>query len=418
MLTDDEKTEAAIAALAEHGSIRKAAQALGVPNTTLQNRLKKAAIRGKIGGPPIPSTAVPPEGFVIRRNSGAYDADGKLKAQWIESGQGNTDGYEVPEGHSVKGESTLLDANGNVIVQWVKTKKNDGVSVADLTAALESAFAKYDGAAGAIEAPHLTDASLLTVYPIPDLHFGMYAYGKETGSDYDTAIATKIAKDAISTLVSQSMPSEHAVVLVLGDYFHQNDQKNATPGSGHQLDVDGRWSKVYYDGATLLLEIIKCVATKHKYVEVKILPGNHDEDAAITLTVAMSLFFSGNERITVNRKPGVTWYRTFGRNLIGAHHGHTQKPEVMAMAMAVDRSIDWGTTSFRSMYCGHIHHITAKEIMGVVVESFASPAARDSYNSSHGYRAGRSMSAITHHSELGEIGRHKVAIFDNKRVEA
>lgn len=415
MPSDIKKRAQAVAALGKYGSIRKAAKALSLPYTTLQNRVRAASIRGEVGGPPIPDIAKPPEGFVIRRNSGAYDADGNLTQQWIESGQGNTEGYEVPAGHTVKGESTLIDANGNVIVQWVKTKKDDGVAVADLAAALEAAFAKYDGAAGVIEAPELTDTSLLTVYPIPDLHFGMYAYGKETGSDYDTAIATQIAKTSIGTLVSQSMPSENAVVLVLGDYFHQNDQKNATPGSGHQLDVDGRWSKVYYDGATLLLEIIKLVATKHKFVEVKILPGNHDEDAAVTLTVAMSLFFSGNERITVNRKPGVTWYRTFGTSLIGAHHGHTQKPEVMAMAMAVDRSIDWGTTKFRSMYSGHIHHITAKEIMGVVVESFSSPAARDSYNSSHGYRAGRSFCAITHHLELGEVGRHKVAIFDNKR---
>lgn len=415
MPNDDDNRAAAIAALEKYGSIRKAAKALGVPNTTMQRRLKSASIRGEIGGPPIPPIAVPPEGFVIRRNSGAYDENGKLTQQWIESGQGNTDGYEVPEGHSIKGESTLLDANGNVIVQWVKTKKDEGVSIADLTTALEQAFAKYEGASGVLEAPHLTDASLLTVYPIPDLHFGMYAYGKETGSDYDTEIATDIAKSAIQTLVSQSLHSEHAVVLVLGDYFHANDQTNVTPGHKHQLDVDGRWSKVYYDGATLLLEIIRCVAAKHKFVEVKILPGNHDEDAAVTLTVAMALFFSGNDRITVNRKPGVTWYRTFGKCLIGAHHGHTQKPEVMAMAMAVDRSKDWGATLFRSMYSGHIHHVTAKEVMGVIVESFASPAAKDSYNSSHGYRAMRSMSAITHHDELGEIGRHKVAIFDNKK---
>jgi hypothetical protein len=413
MIENDE----AVAALAKYGSYRKAAAALGIPRTTFQRAVRRAAVRGEVGGPPIPEIAKPPDGFVIRRNSGAYDENGKLTQQWIESGQGNADGYEIPEGHTVKGESTLLDANGNVIVKWIKTKEG-AVSVAGLITALEEAFAKYDGSSGAIEAPEHTDASLLTVYPIADLHFGMYAYGKETGSDYDTAIATQIAKSTVATLVSQSMPSEHAVVLVLGDYFHQNDQKNATPGSGHQLDVDGRWSKVYYDGATLLLEIIKLVATKHKYVEVKILPGNHDEDAAVTLTVAMSLFFSGNERITVNRKPGVTWYRKFGACLMGAHHGHTQKPEVMAMAMAVDRSIDWGTTSFRTMYFGHIHHKTAKEIMGILVESFASPAAKDSYNHSHGYRAMRSMVAITHHAELGEVARHTVAIFDNKRIDA
>lgn len=397
----------------DHGSIRKAAKALNIPFTTLQNRLRREAVRGEVGGPRIPGAAKPPEGFVIRRNSGQYDENGTLERQWIESGQGSADGYEVPDGHVVKGESTLLDANGNVLVKWIKTKEG-GVSIASLMTALENAFAKYDGAAASIPEPNEAYPELLTIYPIPDLHFGLYSYGQETGADYDTDIATKVAKDAIATLVRQSQPSEHAVVLVLGDYFHQNDQKNETPGNGHQLDVDGRWSKVYYDGAVLLLDIIKTVASKHKFVEVKILPGNHDEDAAVTLTVAMALFFSGNERITVNKKPGTTWYRRFGECLIGAHHGHTQKPETMAMAMAVDRSVDWGNTRFRSMYSGHVHHVTAKEIMGVIVETFAAPAAADSYNSSHGYRANRALSAITHHAELGEIGRHKVHIFGGK----
>lgn len=89
---------------------------------------RAAAVRGEIGGPPIPSIAVPPDGFVVRRNSGQYDADGTLQRQWVESGQGTADGYEVPPGHVVKGESTLLDANGNVLVQWIKTKRDRGMT--------------------------------------------------------------------------------------------------------------------------------------------------------------------------------------------------------------------------------------------------------------------------------------------------
>jgi hypothetical protein len=30
----------------------------------------------------------------------------------------------------------------------------------------------------------------------------------------------------------------------LGDWYHANDQRNVTPKSKHQLDVDGRWFKV------------------------------------------------------------------------------------------------------------------------------------------------------------------------------
>jgi hypothetical protein len=393
-----------------HGSGRKAAEAIGMPIGTFQRRLKQEAYRGEVGGPPIPEIARPPEGFAIKENSGAYDADGTLLRQWVKTARDSGDVFKVPDGHVVKGESALVDPDGKVIAKWIKTK--EGTSVADLSTALESAFLRFDGKSGAIPEPEHADADLLTVYPIPDLHFGMYAWKPETGADYDTEIAASVARDAIGKLVSQSLPSEHAVILVLGDYFHANDQKNVTPGSGHRLDVDGRWEKVYEEGLSLLLEIVKLVAAKHRSVELAILPGNHDDDAAKTLRVAMRLFFSGNERISVNRKSGTTWYRKFGQCLLGAHHGHMMKPEVMAMAMAVDRSIDWGQTKFRCMYAGHIHHVTAKEVMGVEVETFGSPAAPDSYNSGHGYRAKRSLSAITHHSSFGEIGRHKAYIFN------
>lgn len=394
--------------VAVHGSIRKAAAHIGMAKSTFQGRLIQEAKLGLIGGPPIPSIARPPEGFAIFENSGQYDADGKLLRQSVKTKRDTGEVYAIPEGHIVKGESALVDADGRVAVKWIKTTRGLGGPL--LIDAIKEAFAQYDGSAPVIESPVQSDADLLTVYPIPDLHFGLYSWGAETGADYDTEIATRVAKFGIATLVAQSLPSESAVVLVLGDYFHQNDQKNVTPGSGHRLDVDGRWAKVYHDGAVLLLEIVKLVAAKHRTVEVKILPGNHDEDAAVTLTVAMSLFFSGNERISVNMKPGTAWYRRHGKCLIGAHHGHTMKPEMMAMAMAVDCASDWGQTTFRSYYSGHIHHITAKEVMGVVVETFSSPAAPDSYNSSHGYRSGRSFTAITHHVENGEIGRHRVSV--------
>jgi hypothetical protein len=398
-------------ALRTHGSQRKAAEALGISLGMLQRRLRIAAQRGEVGAPPIPEIARPPEGFAISHNAGAYDADGKLLRQWIGTKRDAGETFEVPAGHVVKGESALVDPEGRVLAKWIKTK--EGVNTAVLSDALVAAFGKYDGAAPKIEAPEVADADLLVVYPIPDLHFGMYSWGAETGADYDTEIATRMAMSKMAMLVHQSLPSEHAVVLVLGDYFHQNDQKNATPGSGHRLDVDGRWSKVYHDGAMLLLDIVRLVATKHKSVEVKILPGNHDEDAAVTLTVAISLFFSKSDRITVNMEPGTTWYRRHGTCLIGAHHGHTMKAEAMAMAMAVDRPVDWGASAHRSFYSGHIHHETAKEVMGVRVESFSSPAAPDGYNSSHGYRSGRSFSAITHHKQDGEVGRHRVNIARN-----
>ena len=311
-------------------------------STALDYRFRLAAQKGEIGGPPIPPNAVPPIGFGITHNFGVYDGKGNLKLQSIKTRREPGEIFDPLPGHVVKGESALLDPDGRLLAKWVKTREGAGEGLVD---ALRETFAEYRGASGLIPAPTDIDDDLLTIYPLPDLHLGMYAWADEGGADYDVKIAVAQAMKSIDYLVQQSRPSRRAVVLGLGDYFHANDAKNVTPGSGHLLDVDGRWPKVFGAGARLATAIVNAVAQKHQDVEVVFLPGNHDPDAATSLTVALDLFYDGNPRIQVCKKPGVFWYRRHGLCLLGATHGHTMKPDRMAMAMAEDCAEDWGETA-------------------------------------------------------------------------
>lgn len=394
-----------------HGSSTAAAAASGINKKTFDTRYQKAKIAvrcGIIASPPIPEIARPPLGFAVTRNGGQYDGDGNLLRQYVSTKRDSGETFEVPSGHVVKGESALVDADGRVMQRWVKTVQ--GVAQDGLMEGLRAAFASYDGKAGVIPEPANEDADLLTIYPLPDLHLGMMSWGKETGEDYDLDIATDLAIKSLTTLVEQSRPSKHAVLLGLGDYFHTDDQRNVTPGSGHQLDVDSRWAKIFASGAKLATAMVDIIAKKHSQIEVVFKQGNHDINSAMCLTVALSLFYSSNPRISVNTDPGIAWYRRFGSCLIGATHGHTIKMANMPMLMAADRAEDWGLTRHRSMFSGHIHHESAKEIGGVRVESLQAPAARDAWNAASGYRSGRSLSAITFHTEDGEIGRHRVNV--------
>ncbi|MDE2105628.1 MAG: hypothetical protein KGL39_50845 [Patescibacteria group bacterium] len=366
---------------------------------------RRMALRAEVSAPPIPDIAKPPEGFIVSRNSGSYDADGNLLRQSVRTVRDSGEPFEVRSGHMVKGESALLDPDGRVLAKWVKTRE-DGTGY--LIEGLREAFEEYRGGAPVAPAPDYADDDLLTVYPLPDLHIGLYAWGSETGQDYDTDIAVREAKRAVATLVANARPSKHAIILGLGDYFHVNDAKAVTPISGHKQDMDGRWPRVYAAGAKLALAIVETVAAKHEQIEVAFLPGNHDLDAAATLTVAMSLFFENAGNVSVTDDPGLFWYRQFGKVLLGATHGHTMKPDKMAMALANDCSEQWGTSAFRHFFFGHVHHESAKEVAGVRVESFNAPVARDAWTNGAGFRSGRSMSAITFHRNDGEIARHRV----------
>ena len=424
----DELARAALAAVENaDGNLYEAARQLGIPRATLQTRVRIAlkrgfsstidwearrrAWRGEVGGPPIPDIAMPPEGFVIIKNSGAYNKDGNLRQQWVQSARDSGDAYDVPLGHVVKGESALVDPEGRVLAKWVKTREGTGEGLVE---ALHEVFSEYQGAAPVVTSQAPQNADIITIYPLPDLHLGMHAWHQETGDDYDTKIAVDLALSRTEELINQSLPSEHAVILGLGDYFHANDNRGATPASNNRLDVDGRWAKVYRAGAMLATRIVDLAARKHANVEVVFLPGNHDPDAAITLTVALSMFYSKHPGVKVFDAPTIAWFRRFGQVLIGATHGHTMRPERMAMMMATDRAEDWGKSSFRHFFFGHVHHESALEVPGCRVESLTAPVSKDAWNAAAGYRASRALSAITFHKDLGEIGRHRVNITSTK----
>ncbi len=397
-----EQCEAAVEAAASYRTLEEAAQSLGLSRGALANQLHAAARYGL----PNPRR-IPRPGFNVVQESAQLDADGNLQKQWLKTAP-EREPASIPPGHAIKGVSQLLDAGGNVVQQWIKTREDRGLG--DLIAGLRAAFAEYAGKAEPVAAPTTADSDLLTVYVIADAHLGLHAWGRETGSDWDLKIATQTLDACLGELVEQSRPTHKAIVLKLGDTTHQNDQTNKTPRSGHQLDVDGRWPKVLRAAADLSVGSVRHALRRHKEVLWRAIPGNHDPDAATALTVALSLFFSSEKRVVVDDSPSPHFYHRFGKVLIGATHGHLLKPPAMAMMLAADRPADWGQSEHRHFFFGHIHHESAKEIGAVRVESFNSPAARDAYAHGGGWRAGRSLVAITFHRERGEIGRHRVNI--------
>lgn len=384
--------ERAAKAIAQHGTKQAAAKALGIPVSTLKSRLKLAARKGL-----LPFTPSPMEGFEIAQVS-AKEGDA-----WVKQKPEHGEVFQLPKGHVLKGVSALIDSDGREIAKWVKSR--EGVDSVTLVDAVKLAMAEYKGVAPLIAQPKTTDAELLTLYPIADHHLGMYAWGAETGADYDLHIARDLLINSATELVRSSPASETAVVLNLGDFLHADNSKNMTPASGHILDVDTRFAKVLSLGVDLMRAMVQLALQKHKRVHVRMLPGNHDPHVAVALAIALEMFFHNEPRVIVDKSPSLFWFMQFGSTMLAAHHGHEVKPAHMPGVMAAREPKIWGKTINRYAFLGHFHHTSMGEENGARWEVLNTLAARDAYSAGKGYTSGRSMKAVTFHKTRGELCR-------------
>jgi hypothetical protein len=368
-----EDAAAAVAAVNETETKADAARKLGIPRTTLLSRLESAA---------------------------RYGLDGSVPR-------------EMPEGQIVKSTSTLYrldpETGAEQVMQWVKTKEDP--NFARLHDAILEAFDGYKGHSRLPPPPAYINADLLALYALADAHLGLYAWGEEAGQDFDVETACDVLRRVMAELVSTTPPAETAVVLNLGDFFHSDNQENRTARSGHALDVDTRYARVLSFGVQLMVEVIELALQRHKRVVVRNLRGNHDDHSSIALTAAMGAFFHNNPRVVVDACPAAHWTYRHGATLLGATHGDTlKKPEQMAMLLAAANPEDWGNSRHRYYHYGHVHHASAKEVGGVLVESHRTLAAKDAWHAAAGYFSGRAMSSVTYHCQHGEQSRQTVNI--------
>ena len=313
----------------------------------------------------------------------------------------------VPDGYIVKGVSTYYDKDGKQSAQWVKSSIDHARQDEMMRAAVAAMSEDVRGTSPLIAAPAHIESDILAVFPIGDPHVGLYVWAKECGDAFDLNIARNLTLGAVDRLMASAPTAETAIILLLGDVFHMNDQTNQTPGHKHQLDVDSRFVKVLQVGIETYRHSIIRALEKYNNVVVKAIPGNHDPQAIWALALTLSAYFSNDPRVEVDLGPSKFWFYRFGKVLIGSTHGDTCKHESLPGIMACDRPEDWGATKHRYWYTGHVHSQNVREFPGVICESFRTLAAKDSYAAGYGYRAGRDMVCIVHHKEHGEIERHR-----------
>ena len=232
----------------------------------------------------------------------------------------------------------------------------------------------------------LEDSSLLSVYPVFDLHHGMLAWSDETGAQsYDLDIAASDLRASIARLHKLAPEGGEALLILGGDTLHIDDGRNETPQSRHKLDADGRYYKVLDTAIKSIAWLIEALAARHHKVKVRVLAGNHDIHSHLAMSFALAERYRNTDRIVVEKNPHDLFMHRHGSCLIAAHHGDKSPPARLAMYLS-DICPYWSETRHRHILTGHIHHDSAKDFPGVKWQSLRAFCPPDAYSAGYGSR--------------------------------
>jgi hypothetical protein len=312
----------------------------------------------------------------------------------------------LPEGLHLRGATIQTDGAGKVERVWAKAWEDKDSALGALLEAVERAGESCVGISRVSPAPKHTRQDLLALYGAGDPHFGMHAWHRVAGADWDLHIAEATLTHAVQMLTGAAPEAAEAIFLNAGDMFHADDNKARTPASGNALDVDGRWSKVLDVVLRTHLVIAKTLLAKHDTVRFIALPGNHDPQSTLVLQTCLRLMFKDEPRITIDADRHLYTHYEFGSGMLGFHHGHGAKPAQLPLLMATKWPKEWAATTERRIYTGHLHNEIVREYAGATVETLPTLACADQWADAAGYISQRSMLCDTWHRDLGRVQRN------------
>lgn len=252
------------------------------------------------------------------------------------------------------------------------------------------------------------DSKTLTVFPISDAHFGLLAHRGECGRSWDLKLASESFAKLFGELINISEDSEECIIASLGDFFHYDGIKPVTTASGHLLDVDSRWGKMYRIGCSTIKWAVEIAAQKYSKVNVIICQGNHDEASSQSMAYLLGQLYANSDRINVAENNNQFLYNVFGSNLFGFTHGTVKSKKDLPMIMAADMPEAWGTSSHRHWFTGHTHQRELLSFPGCVVETLPAVCARDFWTHGRGFRSEIEFHSITFDKKGGEVCRRIV----------
>jgi hypothetical protein len=245
-----------------------------------------------------------------------------------------------------------------------------------------------------------------------DLHIGKYAWAEETVTDYDVETAEDLFNASLDFLLAKALRTSGGsldrILCLFGNDVMHIDGKRGQTTAGTQMDFDSRYIRVFRRCVAIhrrAVDILRQVAP----VDVKIVPGNHDEHAAFHLGEVLATRYEGVKHVAIDNGPRLRKYYDYGVNLFGFTHGDSEKVAELPLLMAREQPALWARCSSREWHIGHKHksekHTWREQDMftdkGVRVRRLSSLSALDAWHVKGAYVGDRACESFLFHRDAG-----------------
>ena len=238
------------------------------------------------------------------------------------------------------------------------------------------------------------------VISLQDIHFG-----KEGNDTID-----KDFEDTIKYLIGKAAPVHYIekMYFVVGGDLINMDTFNGSTTSGTILDNCMTATEAYIQAFDAMHWAINYIKAFCKDLVIVYVPGNHDRLSSFHLVHALSKSISSDE-ITWDVKYEERKVHIWHNNFNAFEHGD-KRSKNNPLIYATEYPKEWGRTTNRTLFKGHIHtdrkveYMTSNETAGFIEKTLPSLGKADYYHYSNKYVGNRRSGKLElQHPTMGNI---------------
>ncbi len=238
------------------------------------------------------------------------------------------------------------------------------------------------------------------VMSLQDIHFG-----KEGNDTID-----KDFEDTIKYLIQKAAPVNYIerMYFVVGGDLINMDTFEGTTTSGTGLDNCMTATEAYVQAFDAMHWAINFIKAYCKELVIVYVPGNHDRLSSFHLVHALSKSIESNEiiwDIKYEERKVHVWHNNFN----AFEHGD-KRSKNNPLIYASEYPKEWGATTNRTLFKGHIHtdrkveYMTSNETAGFIEKTLPSLGKTDYYHYSNKYVGNRRSGKLEiQHPTMGNI---------------